>query len=128
MFTRLSFILVFFCMQSSSIHFYCLRGFHPQGFYFYNLGGFALEVVIFITDEGFTLKVFIIITFEVSPSRLILLPSRFRPQGCYCYLRGFALKAFYCLLGIFRACWCVDFCLTWLVPACFCYLYVLPLK
>ena len=31
-------------------------------------------------------------TFEVSPSRLFYLPSRFRPQGCFIYLRGFALK------------------------------------
>ena len=96
--------------------FVCLRSrFRPQGCY---LRGFALKVVLIIYLRGFALKV-VLFTFEVLPSRLCL-PSRFRPQSCYIFPLKFCLQG--CLifafkvspwrvinLGIFRACWCVDF-------------------
>ena len=34
----------------------------------------------------------VLFTFEGSPSMLFYLPSSLRPQGCFIYLRGFALK------------------------------------
>ena len=102
-----------FCPQGC--YYYLPARFRPQGCFIY-LRGFALKVVLF--------------TFEALPSRLFYLPSRLRPQGCFIYLRGFALKVVlftfeaspsrlcqFCLwgfalcflLGLCRACWCVNF-------------------
>ena len=76
------------CIYHFCIVFCFIKG-YPSCYVY--LRGFALEVVKF--------------TFEVLPSRLLYLPSRFhpqgcyhylpsrfRPQGCYIYLRGFALE------------------------------------
>ena len=83
-----------------------LRGFALKVVIITYLRGFALKVVIIIYLRGFALKV-VLFTFEVLPSRLCL-PSRFRPQGCLI----FTLKVSpwrVINLGIFKACWCVDF-------------------
>ena len=100
----------------------------PYSSCYVNLRGFILKVVSipsrfrlqgFNTFEVSPSRLLSLFTFEVSSSRLLYLPlrfhpqccyhylpSRFRPCGCYFHFWGFALCFF---LGIYRACWCVNF-------------------
>ena len=109
-------LLSLFTFEVFPSRFYiCLRGFALKVVVVIYLRGFALKVFIYL--RGFALKVVRSLPLGFRPQGCYnYLPSRFRPQGCFIFAFEVSPSKLFlflrlrplCLLGIYRACWCVD--------------------